>query len=73
MARKEVKSEIAGSVWRVMKRPGEPVGEEDVLMVLESMKMEIPVLAEGNGNVIVILVQENQSIVEGQILAILEV
>jgi len=73
MARKEVKSEITGSVWKVMKHPGDPVGEEDALMVLESMKMEIPVLAEANGKVVDILVQEKQSIVEGQILAILEV
>lgn len=73
MARKEVRSEITGSVWKIMKQPGDAVGEEDALMVLESMKMEIPVLAEAKGTVVEILVQENQSIVEGQALAVLDV
>jgi acetyl-CoA carboxylase biotin carboxyl carrier protein len=49
MARKEIKSEITGSVWKILKQPGDAVGVEDALMILESMKMEIPVLAEMAG------------------------
>jgi acetyl-CoA carboxylase biotin carboxyl carrier protein len=73
MARKEIKSEITGSVWKIVKQPGDAVGEEDALMILESMKMEIPVLAEASGKLVEILVKESDSIVEGQALAVLEV
>jgi biotin carboxyl carrier protein len=73
MARKEIKSEITGSVWKILKRPGDSVGEEDALMILESMKMEIPVLAEASGTVAEIRVEENTPVSEGQVLAVLEV
>ena len=73
MARKEIKSEITGSVWKILKQPGETVGEEDALMILESMKMEIPVLAETTGKVIEIRVKESEPVSEGQVLAVLEV
>jgi biotin carboxyl carrier protein len=73
MARKEIRSEITGSVWKILKRPGDPVGEEDALMILESMKMEIPVLAEASGKVAEIRVEENTAVSEGQVLAVLEV
>jgi biotin carboxyl carrier protein len=73
MARKEIKSEITGSVWKILKRPGDSVGEEDSLMILESMKMEIPVLAEASGTVAEIRVEENAPVSEGQALAVLEV
>jgi acetyl-CoA carboxylase biotin carboxyl carrier protein len=73
MARKEVKSEITGSVWKILKQPGDAVGEEDALMILESMKMEIPVLAEASGKVAEIRVKENDSVADGQVLAVLEV
>ncbi|MFC7691544.1 acetyl-CoA carboxylase biotin carboxyl carrier protein subunit [Paeniroseomonas aquatica] len=45
MADIRVKSEIAGSVWKILKRPGDAVAAEDELLLLESMKMEIPVAA----------------------------
>jgi acetyl-CoA carboxylase biotin carboxyl carrier protein len=73
MASKEVKSEITGSVWKILKHPGDAVEEEDSLMILESMKMEIPVLAEAKGKVAEIRVRENDSVAEGQVLAVLEV
>ena len=72
MARKEVKSEITGSVWKIVKAVGDAVEDEDALMILESMKMEIPVLAEARGKVAEIRVAENDSVVEGQVLAVLE-
>ena len=73
MARKEIKSEITGSVWKVLKQPGDAVGDEDALVILESMKMEIPVLAEASGRVAEMLVKENDAISEGQVIAVLEV
>jgi acetyl-CoA carboxylase biotin carboxyl carrier protein len=72
MARKEIRSEITGAVWKIVKQPGDEVGEEDALMILESMKMEIPVLAEASGKVIEILVKEGDAIAEGQALAAIE-
>jgi len=72
MARKEIKSEITGSVWKIVKRLGDEVGDEDALMILESMKMEIPVLAEASGKVVEILVKEGDAIAEGQALAAIE-
>ncbi len=73
MATKEIRSEITGSVWKILKRPGDAVEEEDPLMILESMKMEIPVLAEAKGKVAEIRVRENDPVAEGQVLAVLEV
>ncbi|MGE5616123.1 MAG: biotin/lipoyl-binding carrier protein [Bacillota bacterium] len=73
MARKEIKSEVTGSVWKILKRPGDAVIEDDSLMILESMKMEIPVLAESSGTVAEIRVEENTPVAEGQVLAVLEV
>ena len=72
MAMKEIKSEITGSVWKILKRPGDAVDEEDALMILESMKMEIPVLAENKGKVVEIRVNETDAVAEGQVLAVLE-
>jgi len=73
MATKEIRSEITGSVWKILKGPGDAVEEEDSLMTLESMKMEIPVLAEANGKVREIRVKENDPVAEGDVLAVLEV
>ncbi|MEO7813540.1 MAG: biotin/lipoyl-binding carrier protein [Usitatibacter sp.] len=72
MANKDVKSEITGSVWKILKAPGDTVGDEDALMILESMKMEIPVMAEVQGRVVEIRVKEGDSIMEGQVLAVIE-
>lgn len=72
MARKEIKSEITGSVWKILKGPGDAVDEEDSLMILESMKMEIPVEAEDDGTVKEIRCEEGQSVSEGDVLVVLE-
>jgi len=68
----EVEAEIAGSVWKIETRVGASVEEEDVLLVLESMKMEIPVEAPCAGRVSEIRVREGDSIEEGAILAVIE-
>ena len=69
MARKEIKSEITGSVWKILKKPGDTVGSEDALMILESMKMEIPVLAESAGTVTALHVGEGDVVQEGDVIA----
>lgn len=72
MARIEVKSEITGTVWQVKSKPGDKVEAGDVLVVIESMKMEIPVITEDPGTVSEILVKEKDPVAEGQVVAILE-
>jgi acetyl-CoA carboxylase biotin carboxyl carrier protein len=72
MARKEIRSEITGSLWKVLKQPGDTVTEEEPLMILESMKMEIPILAEANGKVLELPVNEGEPVAEGQVVAVLE-
>lgn len=68
----DVKSEITGKVWKIEAAVGQAVAEEEPIIILESMKMEIPVLAPGAGKVKEILVAEGDSVTEGQKVAILE-
>ena len=72
MARIEVKSEITGTVWQLRSKPGDKVEAGDTLIVIESMKMEIPVITEDPGTVKEILVQPKDPVAEGQVVAILE-
>ena len=68
----EVKAELVGSVWKITSKPGDQVVEDDVLMIIESMKMEIPVTAPRAGRVKEICVKETDVVKEGQILVVLE-
>jgi acetyl-CoA carboxylase biotin carboxyl carrier protein len=72
MARIEIKSEITGTVWQVKCQPGDRVEEGDTLIVIESMKMEIPVISEDAGTVKEILVKEKDPVAEGQVVAVIE-
>ena len=65
----EIEAQIAGSVWKIEKAVGDLIAEEDVILVLESMKMEIPVEAPCGGTLSEIRVAEGDSIEEGAILA----
>jgi acetyl-CoA carboxylase biotin carboxyl carrier protein len=71
MAELRVRSEIAGSVWKIEVAVGDEVAEEDPLIILESMKMEIPLLAPRAGTVKEILVAEGEAIAEGDVAVIL--
>ncbi len=68
----EVKAELVGNVWKIEAKEGDAVEEDDVLMVLESMKMEIPVTAPVAGTVREIRVKETDVVKEGQVLAVIE-
>ncbi|RLP78500.1 acetyl-CoA carboxylase biotin carboxyl carrier protein subunit [Xanthobacter tagetidis] len=72
MSRQEIKSEITGTVWKILTTPQQDVAEGDTLMILESMKMEIPVIVEDGGVVVEITVAEGDAIQEGQVVAIVE-
>ncbi|MET0467976.1 MAG: biotin/lipoyl-binding carrier protein [Aeromicrobium sp.] len=58
-------AEIVGNVWKILAREGDQVGPGDPLVILESMKMEIPVTAPAHGHVAAILVSEGQIVQEG--------
>ena len=72
MARVAVESEIAGLIWKIEVEAGKTVSEGDTLLIIESMKMEIPVVAPGDGTVAEILVKEKDTVSEGQPLLMLE-
>jgi acetyl-CoA carboxylase biotin carboxyl carrier protein len=72
MAVINVKSEIAGNVWKIQAKPGDRVDADGEIMILESMKMEIPVLSPRAGTIREIKVSEGEAIGEGQLVAILD-
>ena len=71
MAEIRVRSEIAGSVWKIEVAVGDAVAVDDALIILESMKMEIPLLAPRAGVVREILVAVGEAIAEGDVAVIL--
>jgi biotin carboxyl carrier protein len=68
----QVKSEIAGSVWKIIAETGADLAADDVIVILESMKMEIPVVAPKAGKLTDIYVAEGDMIGEGQLIATLD-
>ena len=72
MARVEVESEITGNVWKVEVGVGTSVAEGEVLIILESMKMEIPVESPVAGTVQEVLVQPEDQVEEDQLLLVIE-
>ena len=73
MAIIDVKTDITGSVWKVMKHVGEQVAEDEPIVILESMKMEIPVSVSEAGTVKEILVKEGETVTEGSVVVRVEV
>ncbi|MYE02664.1 MAG: biotin/lipoyl-binding protein [Alphaproteobacteria bacterium] len=67
-----VLSEIPGTVFKIEVEVGDEVAEEDPVVILESMKMEIPVGAPSAGRVAEILVEEGEPVEEGQEVAVIE-
>ncbi|HEX3707415.1 MAG TPA: biotin/lipoyl-binding carrier protein [Mycobacteriales bacterium] len=67
----EVRAEMVANVWKVLVAAGDQVADGDTLVILESMKMEIPVLAEGGGTVSQLLVEEGQVVQEGDVIAVI--
>ena len=68
----EVRSQIKAIVWKVLKETGDAVKIDDEIIILESMKMEIPISSEVNGKIKSIEVNEGDEVDEGQVVAILE-
>ena len=68
----KIEAIVTGVVWKIEKRVGEHVQAGDVIMILESMKMEIPITAPVAGTVKSLAVQEGQSVTEGEVVTELE-
>jgi len=72
MARTNVISDIAGKVWKIESPAGAKVAGDDVVLILESMKMEIPVNAPCGGMVAEIYFKEGELVAEGDVVAVIE-
>jgi acetyl-CoA carboxylase biotin carboxyl carrier protein len=68
----DVKAELVGNLWKIVVEVGQSVEEDDTLMILESMKMEIPITTPTSGTVTQILVTEGEVVQEGQTVAIID-
>jgi acetyl-CoA carboxylase biotin carboxyl carrier protein len=68
----EVRAEMVANVWKVVAAEGQQVGTGDTLVILESMKMEIPVLAEDPGRLSKLNVAEGDVVQEGDLIAVID-
>jgi acetyl-CoA carboxylase biotin carboxyl carrier protein len=68
----EVRAEMVANVWKVVATEGDTVADGDTLVILESMKMEIPVLAESSGTLTKLAVAEGDVVQEGDLIALIE-
>lgn len=68
----EIKSQMTGNVWKIVVSEGSEVEEDQEILILESMKMEIPVLSSDDGKVISLKVAEGDFVSEGDVVAIIE-
>ena len=68
----ELKASMAGSVWKIVANEGQSVTDGEDIVILESMKMEIPIAAEGAGTIKELKVSEGDFVNEGDVLAVIE-
>jgi acetyl-CoA carboxylase biotin carboxyl carrier protein len=68
----DIEAQITGTVWKIEVAVGDRVEEGDTVVIIESMKMEMPVEAEDDGTVAAIRVEEGQAVSEGDVLVVLE-
>jgi len=68
----EIRAEIAANVWQVVVEEGQMIAEGDEICILESMKMEIPVVTEVPGVVRELHVEPEQTVQEGDLIAIID-
>ena len=63
-----IESHVSGTVWKIAAQVGDPLAAGDTVLVIESMKMEIPVEAPTAGTLVKLLVAEGDAVTEGQVL-----
>ena len=73
MPKVELLSDVTGSVWKVLKSVGQTVDADEPILLVESMKMEIPLVSEKPGKIISIAVSEGDAVVEGQAIVEIEI
>ncbi len=66
-----VPAHITGTVWKIEKKPGDQVVEGDIIVILESMKMEMPIEAPCAGTIASISVKEGEPVDEGRVVAVI--
>ena len=66
----EVRTDVSGSVWKVLVKPGDQVKTGDTLFILEVMKTEVPYEAEANGEIIAVHITEDSGMIEEDTLAV---
>jgi biotin carboxyl carrier protein len=72
MALTKIEADVTGKVWKLVAKPGDALKAEDPILIIESMKMEIPVMAPRAGKVSRVLVKEGDAVREGQVVAEME-
>ena len=72
MAKVEIASEVTGNVWKINAQIGDVLAVDDTILILESMKMEIPVEATCAGTLVELKVKEEDQVNEDQVVAIIE-
>jgi acetyl-CoA carboxylase biotin carboxyl carrier protein len=68
----EIRAEMVANVWKIVVAEGDEVNDGDTLVILESMKMEIPVITEADGKVSKIAVSEGEVVQEGDLIAVVD-
>lgn len=68
----EIKAHITGTIWKIKVEAGQSVDEGDTLVIIESMKMEMPIEAEDPGKVLEVRAKEGQPVNEGDVLLLVE-
>jgi acetyl-CoA carboxylase biotin carboxyl carrier protein len=68
----QVRAEMVANVWKVVAAEGDTIADGDTLVILESMKMEIPVIAEESGTLTRLAVGEGDVVQEGDLIAVIE-
>lgn len=71
MAAEQLKSEVTGSVWKIVAAVGDDIAPGQSIVIIESMKMEIPLVCEDGGKLLALHVKEGDSVAEGQVLAVI--
>ena len=72
MAATKIVTDVAGNVWKIVAKVGDKLAEDDTIMIMESMKMEIPVTAPRDGTLKEIMVEEGEAIPEGETVAMID-
>lgn len=68
----DIKAHITGTIWKIPVKAGEAVEEGDTLVIIESMKMEMPIEADDDGKVLEVKAAEGQAVNEGDVLMVVE-